>query len=106
MGDPRIRQIDVSQPGFLAQRDLPPVELLPQHPPKELVILREETASSCISLEAEIDQFHFEEEGVPKRPVELSDSKDELDRLSMAHYPRLVVAQIDNSFKEEEMAFN
>ena len=29
-GDPRLACIDVSMPGFLAQRDLPPVKLPPQ----------------------------------------------------------------------------
>ena len=33
VGDPRIHRIDVSRPSFLAQRDLPPVELPPQRSP-------------------------------------------------------------------------
>ena len=91
----------------MAQRDLLPVELPPQHFPKEVAALREEIASSRISLEAEIDQFHFEEEeGVPETPVELSDSKAELDRLFAAHFPRLVIIRIDTSSEEEEMALN
>ena len=106
-GDPRIHWIDVSWPSFLAQKDLPPVELPPQHSPKEVTAPREETAFSRFSLEAEIDQFHFEEEeGVPERLVELSDSKAELDRLSATHSPRLVVTQIEISSEEEEMALN
>ena len=54
-GDPRIHWIDISWPGFLAQRDLPPVELPPPHSPREVAAPREETASSHFSLEAEID---------------------------------------------------
>ena len=104
--NPRIRQIDVLWLGFLAQKDLPPVKLPPQHPPRELATPKEETASSRISLEAEIDQFHFDEEGALERPMKLSDSEDELDRLSTAHSSKLIVARIDTSFEEEEMALN
>ena len=42
-----------------------------------------------------------------ERPVELSDSDTDLDRLSVAHSPRLLVARIDTSSdEEEEMALN
>ena len=63
VGDPQLAQIDVSIPNFLAQEDLPLVVL-----PLQRVLLeaaaapREEIASSCSSLEEEIDKFHFEEE--------------------------------------------
>ena len=91
----------------MTQRDLPPVELPPQHFPREVAAPREEIASSRISLEAEIDKFYFEEEeGVPETPVELLDSEAELDRLFVVHFPRLVIIRIDTSFKEEEMALN
>ena len=62
----------------------------------------------CLSLKAEIDQFRLEEEGeAPKRLVELSNSKAEFDRFSMAHSPRLVFARVDTSSEEEEeMALN
>ena len=44
---------------------------------------------------------------MPKRLVVLSDSKAELDWLSAAHSPRLLVAQIDTSSEEkEEMTLN
>ncbi|XP_065615697.1 probable leucine-rich repeat receptor-like protein kinase At1g35710 [Quercus suber] len=107
-GDPRLAHIDVSMPGFLAQRDLPPIELPLQRSSREVAILREETASSCLSLEAKIDQFHLKEEGkAPKRSVELSDSEAEFDRLSAAHSPRLVDTRVDTSSEEEEeMALN
>ena len=38
------------------------VELPSHRYPREEAVSREETASSCLSLEAEIDQFQFEEE--------------------------------------------
>ena len=40
-----------------------PIKLPSLHFPCEAVVLREETASSQLSLEVEIDQFHLEEEG-------------------------------------------
>ena len=101
-GDLRLARIDVSKPGFLARRDLSPVKLPIQCVPQEVAAPREETASTPLSLEAEIDQFHLEEEGeVSKRPVELSDSMVNLDRFSTAHSPRLIVAQIDTSSEDE-----
>ena len=101
-GDPRIHRIDVSRPGFLAQRDLPPVKLPPPHSPREVAAPREEIASSYFSLKGEIDQFHFEEEeGVPERPVELLDFEVDLDKLSTAHSPRFVVSWIETSSEEE-----
>ena len=107
-GDPRIHRIDVSRPSFLAQRDLPPVELPPQRSPWEVATPREETAFSRFSLEVEIDQFHFEEEGgALERPIELSDSEAKLDRLFAAHSLILVITRVNNSSKEEEeMALN
>ena len=56
--DPRLARIDVSVLGFLAREDIMPVELPPPPPgrsPRKVVVLREETASSRLSLEAEID---------------------------------------------------
>ena len=78
-----------------------------QQVPQEVATPREETDSTHLSLEAEIDQFHLDEEGeVPERPVELSDTKADFDRFSTANLPRLVVAWIDSSLEEEEMALN
>lgn len=107
-GDPRIHLIDISRPYFLAREDLPSVELPLQRSPGEVIALREETASSRLSLEAEINQFQLEEkERAPERPAKLSDSKAEFDRLFVAHSPRLIVAQVDTSSKEEKsMALN
>ena len=54
--DPRLARIDVSVLGFLAREDIMPVELPPPgRSPRKVVVLREETASSRLSLEAEID---------------------------------------------------
>ena len=108
-GNPRIHRIDVSWPSFLAREDLPPVELPPQRLPQEVVTPREETASSCLSLKAEIDQFHFEkdkEENVDLI-IRLSDFEDKLDRQSATHSPRLIITHIDpSSEKDEEMDIN
>ena len=95
-------------PGFLAREDLPPVELPSHRSPREGAAPREETTSSRLSLEAEIDQFRLKEEGeTQERPVELSNSEGEFDRSSMAHSPRLIIAWVDNNSKEEEdMALN
>ena len=106
-GDPRIHWIDILRPGFLAWEDLPPVELPLQRPPRKVVILREETASSCLSLEAEIDKFHFEEEEVQDRTMEISDSEADLNRSSTTHLFEFVVTRVDtNSEEEEEMTLN
>ena len=92
-GDPRLARIDVSRLGFLAQETFPPIELPFQRSLQEVAIPREETTSSRLSFKAEIDQFHFEEEGkAPKRPMELSDSEANFDRSFATHPPRLVVA--------------
>ena len=65
----RLSRIDVSKPGFLARRDLPPVTLPilqnpppaaqppPQDHPEVVASVEEETKSSLLSLEKEIDEF-------------------------------------------------
>ena len=52
-------------PNILAREDIVLVELplLSCRSPWEDAIVREETTSSWLSFEAEIDQFHLEEEG-------------------------------------------
>jgi len=101
--DPRLARIDVSVHSFSASRDLPPVELPLQCFPREVVAPREETASSRLSLEAKNDQFRFEEEGEGlERLMKPSDSEAELDKLSTANSPRLVVARVDTSFEEND----
>ena len=61
-GDPRLAQIDVSVLEFLARDDIVPVELPSCHSPRKATVLKKETASSRLSLETEINQFHLEEE--------------------------------------------
>ena len=69
----------------------------------EVAALGKGVDSSHSSLEAEIDQFCFAEEGeVSTGPVELSDSGLDIDRFSVAHTPGLVIAQIDTSQEVEE----
>ena len=84
---------------------------LPAHcSPRKAVILREETASSHLLLNAEIDQFHLEKEGEEQGElvVQVSDSEDEPDRFSSVRTSGLVIACIDNNFEVEgkEMALN
>ena len=76
-----MAQIDVSKPGFLARRDLPPVPRLvlqnplpvalplPQAPLNVAAIPVEGVASSRLLLEEEIDKFQFEEEQSLRAPL-------------------------------------
>ena len=50
-GSPRLARIDVFVPGFLASRDLPPVQLLAQRAFPAVVAPAEEAGSSHSSLE-------------------------------------------------------
>ena len=89
VGSPRLARIDVSKPKFLARQDLKPVVLpgvrdpppAAQLPPSDnlevVAQAEEETESSRLSLEEEIDEFYFEEE-IPKAPlIELSNPEGE-----------------------------
>ena len=97
-GSPRLARIDVSIPGFLASTDLPPVQLPAQRALPAAVVPEEEAGSSHSSLEEQIDQFQFAEEGeVSSRVVELSDSNTDLDRALAAPDPGLVIVQVDTS---------
>ena len=71
-------------------------------PPHKVAAPREETASSHLSLETEIDQFFLEGEGEDQEEpmVQILDSEGELDRSSVARFPN------DSSEEEEEMALN
>ena len=81
VGSSRLARIDISKPGFLARRDLPPIPRpvlqnplpvalqLPQAPPNVAAIPTEGVASSRLSLEEEIDKFHFEEEKSSRAPL-------------------------------------
>ena len=54
-GSPRLARIDVSVPGFLASRDLPPIQLPAQRAFPAVVVPKEEAGSSHSSLEDQID---------------------------------------------------
>ena len=102
-----MNRIDVSKPGFLARKDLPPVQLPIQRVPQEVAASREGTDSAHLSLSAEIDQFRLEDEGeATGRPIILSEFKADIDRLSTANNPSLMVAQINSKSEEEEMILN
>ena len=89
-GDPRLARIKVSVPGFLSQEDIVLVKLPSRRSSHEAVILRKETASSQLSLEMEIDQFHLKEEGEEhgEHVVRVSDLKDKLDRFFKCSHPQ------------------
>ena len=104
----------------MARRDLPPVLWpilqnplqvalpLPQAPPIVVVIPTEGVALSHLSLEEEIDKFHFEEEQNLRAPlICISDTEGESDRSSSVHNPYLILARLDGLDKEEDsMALN
>ena len=72
-------------------------------------MLEEEIASSCLSLEEEIDKFHFKEEENPGAlVVNIPDAKGETDRHLGVHATTLVIARLDSTSEEEEdeMALN
>ena len=80
------------------------VELPFHRIPLKVAIPREEIASSRLSLEAKIDRFQLkeerEEQGEPV--IQVSNSKDVLDRFSSVHTSELVIARIASDSKEEE----
>lgn len=61
VGELWLARINVSVLGFLAQEGIVQVELPFHRAPLEATTSREEIASSCLSLEVEIDQFYLEE---------------------------------------------
>ena len=119
-GSSTLPWIDVSKPIFLARRDLPlvpqpvlqnplPVALpLPQAPPDVATILAEGVASSHLSLEEEIDKFHFGEEQGPRAPlICILDAEGKSDRSFGVYNPFLILAFLDDSNGEEDsMALN
>ena len=60
-------------------------------------------ASSHLSLEEQIDKFHFEEEQSPRAPlICILDTEGESDRSSGVHNPYLILTHPDNSDEEED----
>ena len=121
VGSSRLVWIDISKLRFLARRDLPPVALpipqnlppaaqpLPQNLYEAAAFPEEEIASSRLSLEEEIDKFHFKEVNNPMAPlINISDAKGESDRNSNVRTPILAIACPNNSSdeKEDNMALN
>ena len=110
----------MSKPRFLARRDLrlivlpvlqnpqPAAQPPPQDNSRVAVLVEEETESSHLSLEEEIDEFYFEED-IPKAPlIELLDVEGEPDRNFVIGAPPLIITCSDDSSDEEvdNMAFN
>ena len=110
VNDYRLARIDVSRPGFLVPRDLPPVDHpIPQgipftaqplwQVPLAQAIAKEGVASSS-SLEEEIDRFQFEEEAIV-----ISKAEEEMDEYSCIQTPAQIITYVsDSSDEEEEMA--
>ena len=90
--DYRLARIDVSQPGFLAPYNLPPVDHpIPQGIPFAVQPLQqvplgqaivEEGAASSSFLEEKIDRFQFEEEAII-----ISEAEEEADEYSCVQTP-------------------
>ena len=110
-----MASIDISKPGFLARRDLRPIlrpilqnplsVALPflQAPLDAAAIPIEGVASSRLSLEKEIDKFHFEEEKILRAPlIYISNAKGESNRSAGIHNPYLILVWLDNSDEEED----
>ena len=87
-----------------AQPNLPQFALLLRQVPFAAIIGAEGIASSShLSLEEEIENFHFvKEDNLSERPVEVLDSETESDKLSIAHQPGQVIALVETSSEEVE----
>lgn len=103
-GDPQLAQINVSVPVFLAREGIVQVELASHRFPREEAIPKEGTASSYLSLEAEIDQFQLEEGREEQREpvIQVLDSEDKLDRFSSIRTSGIIVACIASGLEEKE----
>ena len=110
-----MARIDVSKLGFLARRNLPLVTQpvphvlpqvalpLPQALPNAATIPAEEVTSSRLSLEEEIDKFHFEEEKSLRAPlINISNAEGESNKNSGIHTPNLVITRPDDLDEEED----
>ena len=74
-----------------------------QRAPQQVAAPREESTSTRHSLDAEINQFHFSEEGgVSKKLVEFLDSSIGSDESSAAHQVKLIITRPNSSSEEEE----
>ena len=74
-----------------------------QIPLEAPVVAEEKIASSRLSLEEEINQFHFVKDvGPSEKPVDISDSETESVNLSSIHPKQLIITQVDSESEEEE----
>ena len=89
---------------LLAQQNPPQFAIPLQQVPFAAIVAAKEIASfSRLSLEEEIDRFHFaKEERTLERLVELSVSKTESGKLSTAHQPEQTIALVETSSEEAE----
>ena len=80
------------------------VDLPTRRFPHEAAVLREETTSSRLSFETEIDQFRLEDKGEEqeKPMVQASNLGEKPDRSSIVCPSELIVTCIDSSSKEED----
>ena len=99
-----MARIDISWPSFLARDDLPSIALpLQQILHEAAAAPEEEIASSCLSLEEEINKFHSKEEENPRALiVNISDAEGKTDKHLGVHAPTLVIARPNSSSKEEK----
>ena len=105
--DYRLAHIDVSQPGFLAPHDLPPIDhpipqgilyaAQPLHQVPLAQAVAEEGAASSSPLEEEIDRFRFKEEAIV-----ISEAKEEVDEYSCVQTPTLIITYVGDSSDNEE----
>ena len=71
--------------------------------PEAVTEQRKEVSFSHLSLEEEIDKFHFKEGEIQEALiVNISVVEEEADRHSGVYFPALVVARPDSTSKEEE----
>ena len=105
--DYRLAGIDMSQPGFLAPHNLPPVDHpIPQgiplaaQPFQQVPLgqaVAEEGTTSSSSLEEEIDKFRFEEEAIV-----ISEAEEETDEYSCIQTLALIITYVEDSSDNEE----
>ena len=110
-----LARINVSQPGFLAPHDLPPVDhpipqgipftAQPLQMPLGQAVAKEGIASSSL-LEEEIDKFRFEEKETQVEVIIISKAEEEIDEYSCVQTPAPIITYVEDSSdnEEEEMA--
>lgn len=97
---------------FLAPYDLPedpsvilyirPIKAVPPPVQSEVEAIREESTSSHLSLEEEIDRFHAEEAEKPLEDYVVNISDKENESTEGSSVKGLIIARVDNNSDEEE----